>query len=281
MIGVFIATHSILWMATASPSAGADPLQDTRARLEKDRQELSITVRDRRAMSDQGRATLTRMSIERGWKECAGNEATALAKASQKPAKLLAEQAIGACAGWEDLHRLALKNGADPYLNGHVSQDDMVELAKLDSREAALTRVLMWRGSGPRSTQAAGPGAPRLLEPDRLASLPPLRGPDALPAPSPPAADPDEPPAVEGETVITVTASRRGGCRVRLADRTLTDRELKANAAIWAASGTPLKVIRPAGADYGCMAKIAFRLGEHGVRLFHFADPGTARVDRQ
>ncbi len=219
------------------------------------------------------------MSIERGWKECAGNEATALAKASQKPAKLLAEQAIAACARWEDLHRLALRNGADPYLNGHVSQDDLVELARLESREAALARVLMWRGSGPRSTQSAGAGAARLADADRLASLPPLRGPEARPAPPPPDADPDEPPAAEGETVITVTASRRGGCRVRLADRTLTDRELRANAAIWAAAGTPLKVIRPAGADYGCMAKIAFRLGEYGVRLFHFADPGTARRD--
>jgi hypothetical protein len=219
------------------------------------------------------------MSIERGWKECAGNEATGLAKTSQKPAKLLAEQAISACAGWEELLRLALKNGADPYVNGYVSQDDMVELARLESREAALARVLMWRGAGSRATQTAGSGAPRLGEADRLATLPPARGSEGPSVPSPPAADSDEPPAAEGETVITVTASRRGGCRVRLADRTLTDRELRANAAIWAASGTPLKVIRPAGADYGCMAKIAFRLGEYGVRLFHFAEPGAARRD--
>src|SRR3546814_19723518 len=61
---------------------------------------------------------------------------------------------------------------------------------------------------------------------------------------------PESPAAEEGdEETIVVTASRRWGCRVRPAARTLPERQLAANAKQWAANKTPLRVIRPTGAD--------------------------------
>jgi hypothetical protein len=33
-----------------------------------------------------------------------------------------------------------------------------------------------------------------------------------------------------------------------------------------------VRVIRPAGAGYHCMAQIAFRLGKYGVRLIQFVE---------
>lgn len=81
------------------------------------------------------------------------------------------------------------------------------------------------------------------------------------------------PPEAEGEEIIVV-ASRSGKCKVQLADRTLSPRQLAAHAAKWAAEGTPVRVVRPRGANYHCMAKIAFRLGDHGVRLIQFVDRG-------
>lgn len=71
---------------------------------------------------------------------------------------------------------------------------------------------------------------------------------------------------------IVVTATRRGRCEVRLDDRTLTSRQLRASAQRWALQGTPLRVVRPRGAHYRCLAKIAFRLNEHGVTLIQFVD---------
>ena len=79
------------------------------------------------------------------------------------------------------------------------------------------------------------------------------------------AAEPSEP-------AIVVTGTRRGRCRVRLADRALSDRQLAFHAREWAALGTPVTVIRPAGAGYRCMARIAFRLRDHGVLLTRFID---------
>jgi len=81
------------------------------------------------------------------------------------------------------------------------------------------------------------------------------------------------PPEVEGEEIVIV-ASRSGKCQVKLADRTLSSRQLAAHAGKWAAEGTPVRVIRPRGANYLCMARIAFRLGDHGVRLIQFVDRG-------
>ena len=64
---------------------------------------------------------------------------------------------------------------------------------------------------------------------------------------------------------------------MRLADRTLTERQLEANAKKWAAEKTPLRVVRPRGADYNCLAKIVWSLSKHGVKLFHFVRPSEAR----
>lgn len=74
------------------------------------------------------------------------------------------------------------------------------------------------------------------------------------------------------ETTIVVTGTRRGRCRVRLANRSLSNRKLASHAREWAALGTPVTVIRPPGAGYRCMARIAFRLRDHGVLLTHFVD---------
>ena len=71
---------------------------------------------------------------------------------------------------------------------------------------------------------------------------------------------------------ITVTANRKGRCEVRLQDRNLSSRQLAANARIWAANNVPVRVVRPAGASTACLAKIAFKLGDYGVRLIHFVD---------
>jgi hypothetical protein len=283
----FIALAVAIAALAGQISPGGDPMQATRLRLEAERQELLTTIRDRPWMQDQGRASLARLSVERGWKQCAANEAAALAITSEKPARLLAEAALATCHGWELALDLALQNGAYPYVDdraSHPSREDMVALAALESRDAAIARILLWRGNSPASATIGGNGQPREGT-DRRAGLPAPGG--ALPvrpairpsatAPAaavPPAAAKSEaPPTQEEGQTITVTATRRGGCRVRLADRTLTDRQLAANAKQWAADGTPLRVVRPAGADYHCMAKIAWRLGEHGVRLFHFVDP--------
>ena len=78
----------------------------------------------------------------------------------------------------------------------------------------------------------------------------------------------------EAEPAIVVTGTRRGRCRVQLAQRSLSDRELGALAREWATLGRPVTVIRPAGADYRCLARIAFRLQDQGVRLIRFVDRG-------
>ena len=83
---------------------------------------------------------------------------------------------------------------------------------------------------------------------------------------------PVQAPAALEEAEIVVTGQRSGGCRVRLADRQLSTRELALNARRWAAEGRPVRVVRPRGADYHCLARIAWSLGDHGVRLIHFVD---------
>ncbi|HEX8654027.1 MAG TPA: hypothetical protein VF693_02230 [Allosphingosinicella sp.] len=80
------------------------------------------------------------------------------------------------------------------------------------------------------------------------------------------------PNAEEGPAIV-VTGTRRGRCRVRLAGRDVSDRALAAHAQEWAVLGRPVRVIRPPGADYRCLARIAFRLQDQGVRLIHFVDP--------
>src|SRR5690606_12841250 len=103
----------------------------------------------------------------------------------------------------------------------------MITAAGLASLDAALARIRMWRGmAGPRAKDAAPaqdarPGAAITL---RVAPVPARLAPPEPPAP------PREPPVsidAAGETV-TIIAQPRGGCRVRLADRTLTEAQLAA-----------------------------------------------------
>ena len=82
---------------------------------------------------------------------------------------------------------------------------------------------------------------------------------------------------------IIVTGMRKGRCRVRMAQRTLSDREFAAHAREWGALGRPVSVVRPAGATHRCLARIVFRLHDHGVRLVHFrdaAEDAPAAADR-
>lgn len=83
------------------------------------------------------------------------------------------------------------------------------------------------------------------------------------------AAPPPEAPAEQGDEIV-VTAVREK-CRVMLADRILSDREFSQRAKLWA-QGRPVRVVSPAGANYKCLAKIAFRLQARGVRLIQFVD---------
>jgi len=77
---------------------------------------------------------------------------------------------------------------------------------------------------------------------------------------------------------IVVTAERQD-CRVRFADRQLTDREFDARAREWAA-GKPVRVIARASADLQCLSKIAFKLADKGVRLIQFVDPSGKTADK-
>jgi len=77
---------------------------------------------------------------------------------------------------------------------------------------------------------------------------------------------------------IVVTAERQD-CRVRFADRELTDREFDARAREWAA-GKPVRVVARANADLKCLSKIAFKLADRGVRLIQFVDPSGKTADK-
>lgn len=74
----------------------------------------------------------------------------------------------------------------------------------------------------------------------------------------------------EGDTIIVRAVRRR--CRMEVANRILSDREFRARAAEWA-EGRPVRVHAPEASGYKCLARIAFRLSERGVRLIHFVDP--------
>ena len=67
--------------------------------------------------------------------------------------------------------------------------------------------------------------------------------------------------------IVIVARSRK--CDVSIANRVLSHAEFKRRAAEWAA-GTPVRVVAPPGADYRCLAKIAFRLADHGVKKIIF-----------
>lgn len=82
-------------------------------------------------------------------------------------------------------------------------------------------------------------------------------------------------PAEEAGEAIVVVGTRRGRCRLQLAGRALSDREFAAVSREWGALGRPVSVVHPAGADYRCLARIAFRLQDQGVRLVHFVEAGA------
>ena len=73
-------------------------------------------------------------------------------------------------------------------------------------------------------------------------------------------------PVSEQEVVVT---ARRRSCQVSIADRVVGSREFRARAAEWRA-GTPVRVVVADGADYRCLARIAFRLREYGVTRIIF-----------
>ncbi|RYY46367.1 MAG: hypothetical protein EOP59_02915 [Sphingomonadales bacterium] len=264
--------------ALAGQTAPDEATESARQRLETQRRELLVTLRDKAWMQDQTRASIARLQIGRHWESCAENEALALAKASEKPARLLAESALTACRPWQDALTLALESGAYPYIDGadtagRASRDDMVTAAQLGSLDAALARIRMWRGmSGGMRTRDAAPV--EKLDPTARFSARVAPVPARLAPPEPPAPAREAPVSIDeaGETV-TIVAQARGGCRVRFADRTLTEAQLAAKAREWAAADVRLRVIRPRGADYRCMAKIAWQLGEQGMRLFEFVEP--------
>lgn len=79
------------------------------------------------------------------------------------------------------------------------------------------------------------------------------------------------PPPVSPDPAEVVVVARSRRCDVSVADRVLSDAEFNRRAAEWAA-GTPVRVVAPRGADYRCLAKIAFRLADRGVKKIIF-DP--------
>jgi hypothetical protein len=76
---------------------------------------------------------------------------------------------------------------------------------------------------------------------------------------------------------IVVVSSRKRKCRMELANRVLSNAEFKARAAEWAA-GKPVRVLVPPRTDYKCLAKIMFKLNEHGVRRANFVDVKAAEL---
>jgi hypothetical protein len=228
-------------------------------------------------MQDSIRAAIVRRSIEQNWQKCAANEGAAIAKTSERPARLLAEAALAACRSWEKAYASALDNGAYPYLNGRVSREDMVAEVQLQSRDAALARIMMWRGV-PTGTARAAPAAP--APPIANRDLAGSGSPAILlqPYPKAPVGEPSatavtKPDAAAHEAEIVVVATPRNRCEVRFADHMLTENELATRAKQWATAGTPLRIVRPRGATYGCLVKITRHLGEYGVHLFQVVEP--------
>jgi hypothetical protein len=138
-----------------------------------------------------------------------------------------------------------------------------LELARLKSRIDKLSAQL--RDASDKKPAAAQPPA------DTLGARP-LQRADSSP-PQPPAnpeARAAEPPA-EQPVEIVVRAGRLH-CRVQIADRVISDAEFSRRAKEWA-KGTPVRVVVPSSSDYRCLSKIAFRLGNHGVRMIEFVRP--------
>jgi hypothetical protein len=82
---------------------------------------------------------------------------------------------------------------------------------------------------------------------------------------------PQQADAVDPADEIVVVSSRKRKCRMEIASRVISDKEFKARAADWAA-GKPVRVIVPPRTDYKCLAKIMFKLNDHGVRRADFVE---------
>ncbi len=95
----------------------------------------------------------------------------------------------------------------------------------------------------------------------------------AQPAAAPPAA---APPA-DAPQEIVVTARRSGKCSIAVADRALSERQFEQHAGEWGRLGRAIRVVHPRGASYACLARIAFRLNRHGIRLIHFVERAPTR----
>jgi len=73
---------------------------------------------------------------------------------------------------------------------------------------------------------------------------------------------------------IVVTAERRR-CNIRLANQVLSAPDFDRHAAQWAA-GRPVQVVVPTDAKVKCLAKIMFRLADHGVKQAAFVGSTSA-----
>lgn len=69
---------------------------------------------------------------------------------------------------------------------------------------------------------------------------------------------------------ITVTA-RRKRCNLSIAGRIVNDPEFRARAGQWR-SGHPIRIRMASNARIQCLAKIMFRLADHGVTRAEFID---------
>lgn len=74
----------------------------------------------------------------------------------------------------------------------------------------------------------------------------------------------------EGDDIVVRAVRRK--CRVEMTRRALSGGEFDRYAKEWAA-GRPVRVFAPADADIKCLAKIAFRLADRGVRRITFVEP--------
>lgn len=267
----------LLSLAFAGQITPDETIADTRQQLETQRRELLANLADASWMQDSTRAAIVRRTIELAWQKCAANEGAALAKASERPARLLAEAALTACQPWEKAYVSALDKGAYPYLDGRVSREDMVAQVQLQSRDAAMTRILMWRGVSTGPAPEAPPPQVRAEKPGHapLASSSTSILLERFPKPAEHEAAPAsaaKPEPAPNSAEIVVVAQRKNKCEVSFADRTLTEGELAERAKQWAASGTALRIVRPPAATYGCVAKIARHLGEYGIHLIQVVE---------
>ena len=79
-----------------------------------------------------------------------------------------------------------------------------------------------------------------------------------------------EAPLAEGEEIVVI--GKRQTCEAFLGGEALSERELARHAKRWR-EGVPVRIRAPSQSDYHCLAKIAFKLNDKGVRLIEFIQP--------